>query len=250
MQRLQRIMEASEHFFGSQTYSLNSQPNSMVQRIPWFFLVILLSGSVAASGQEERETCLISLAGEEVSCPISIQQRFHWVVKSAVGPESLTAGLFLAGIATGRDTPEEYGPHWDGFGKRYGMRLTGIATSNVLEAGFGSLWNEDPRYFRATDQPVKSRIQNILVMTFAARRADGSLAPAYARYIGKTGSNFLSNTWRAGSVSSVNDACVRTILGFVGRMGSNAFAEFWPDARKHIFHRKHRGDVLRQFGRQ
>jgi len=49
----------------------------MVQRIPWFFLVILLSGSVAASGQEERETCLISLAGEEVSCSISIQQRFH-----------------------------------------------------------------------------------------------------------------------------------------------------------------------------
>jgi len=140
-------MEASEHFFGSQTYSLNSQPNSMVQRIPWFFLVILLSGSVATRAQEERETCLISLAGEEVSCPISIQQRFHWVVKSAVGPESLTAGLFLAGIATGRDTPEEYGPHWDGFGKRYGMRLTGIATSNVLEGGFGSLWNEDPEVF-------------------------------------------------------------------------------------------------------
>jgi len=127
----------------------------MVQRIPWFFLLILLSGSVAASGQEERETCLISLAGEEVSCPISIQQQFHWVVKSAVGPESLTAGLFLAGIATGRDTPEEY----------------------------GSLWNEDPRYFRATDQPVKGRIQNILVMTFAARRADwefgAGLRPIY-----------------------------------------------------------------------
>jgi hypothetical protein len=106
-----------------QTYFLNSQPNNMVQRIPWFFLVILLSGSVAASGQEQRETCLISLAGEEVSCPISVQQRFHWVVKSTVGPENLTAGLFLAGIATGKDTPEEYGPHWDRFGKRYGMRL-------------------------------------------------------------------------------------------------------------------------------
>jgi len=106
----------------------------MMQRIPWFFLVILLSGSVAATDQEERETCLISLAGEEVSCPISVQQRFHWVIKSTVGPESLTAGLFLAGIATARDTPEEYGPHWDGFGKRYGMRLTGIATSSVLEA--------------------------------------------------------------------------------------------------------------------
>jgi hypothetical protein len=77
------------------------------------------------------------------------------------------------------------------------------------------------------------------VMTFAAKRANGNLAPAYARYIGKTGSNFLSNAWRADGVSSVNDACVRTTLGFLGRMGSNAFAEFWPDVRKHIFHRKH-----------
>jgi hypothetical protein len=210
----------------------------MLQRIPWFFLVILVSGSVAASAQVERE-CFISLAREEGSCPISAQQRLHWVVKSAVGPQSLTAGLFLSGIATGRNTPEEYGPHWDGYGKRYGMRLTGIATSNVLEAGFGALWNEDPRYFRATGRPVKDRIQNIVVMTFAARQANGSLAPAYARYIGKTGGNFVSNTWRADSVSSVNDACVRTILGFVGRMSSNAFAEFWPDAKKHLFHRKH-----------
>jgi hypothetical protein len=113
------------------------------------------------------------------------------------------------------------------------------SNSNVLEAGFGALWNEDPRYFRATRRPVKDRIQNIVVMTFAARQANGSLAPAYARYIGKTGGNFVSNTWRADSVSSANDACVRTILGFVGRMSSNAFAEFWPDAKKHLFHRKH-----------
>ena len=85
---------------------------------------------------------------------MSAQQRFHWVVKkSTVGPESLTAGLLMAGIAPGRDTPEEYGPHWDGFSKRYGMRLTGIATSGVLEAGFGSLWNEDPDIFVQPESP-------------------------------------------------------------------------------------------------
>jgi hypothetical protein len=223
----------------SQTCSPDWQLNCMVERISWFFLVILLTGSVTVSGQEEPESCLISLAEDEVTCPMSVQQRFRWVVKSTAGPESLTAGLLMAGMATGRDTPEEYGPHWDGFSKRYGMRLTGMATSSVLEAGFGALWNEDPRYFRATDQPVKGRIRNIVVMTFAARRADGSLAPAYARYIGKTGGNFLSNTWRADGAASLNDACVRTAFGFLGRMGSNAFAEFWPDVRKHIFHRKH-----------
>jgi hypothetical protein len=100
--------------------------------------------------------------------------------KSKVGPQRLTAGLFAAGIATGRDEPEEYVPHWDGFGKRYGIRLTGIATGSMLEAAFGALWHEDPRYFRATDRSVKGRIQNIVVLTFAARQGDGSLGPAYA----------------------------------------------------------------------
>ena len=70
---------------------------------------------------------------------------------------------------------------------------------------------------------MKGRIQNILVMTFAAKRANGSLAPAYARYIGKTGSNFLSNAWRADGVSSVNGAYIQP-LSFLGRMGSNAFS--------------------------
>ena len=87
------------------------------------------------------------------------------------------------------------------------------------------------------DDGVQIRIVRRL-RVFAARRTNGDLAPAYARYIGITGNNFLSNTWRPDSVSDVNDACIRTVLGFVGRVSSNAFAEFWPDARKHIFHKK------------
>ena len=169
--------------------------------------------------------------------PITRQQRLKWFVRSTIGPESLTAGLFTAGFGTGMNRPREYGPHWEGYGKRYGMRFTGIATGNAMEAALGSLWGEDPRYFRATGQSVKGRIKNVMVMTFVARQADGSMAPAYARYIGISGNNFLSNTWRADSESGVGDACLRTALGFAGRMGGNAFAEFWPTVTKHLFHK-------------
>jgi len=134
--------------------------------------------------------------------------------------------------------PREYGPHWEGFGKRYGMRFTGIATGNLMEASVGALWGGDPRYFRATGQPIKG-IKNVMVVTFAARRADGELAPAYARYVGISGNNFMSNTWRADGESGVGDACLRAALGFAGRMGGNAFAEFWPTLAKHLF-RKNR----------
>jgi hypothetical protein len=169
---------------------------------------------------------------------IGAGERFRWFAQTTVGPESLTAGLFSAGLGTAIDRPREYGPHWGGFGKRYAMRLTGVSTGKAIEAGLGSLWGEDPRYFRAAGQPIKRRLKDVVVMTFAARQRDGNVGPAYARYLGNAGNNFLSNSWRADSASGAGDACIRILLGFAGKMGSNAFAEFWPDARKLIFHRK------------
>lgn len=208
-------------------------------REPYYLVTILLLGTVAAaqaSPAEPREA-----AGPAASScqPITGRQRFQWFPQSTAGPESLAAGLLSAGFATAINRPTEYGPHWGGFGKRYAMRLAGVSTGNAMEAGLGSLWGEDPRYFRAAGHPFKGRLKNVVAMTFAARQTDGGWAPAYARYLGNAGNNFLSDTWRADSESGVGDAFVRIALGFAGRMGSNAFAEFWPDARKHIFHWKH-----------
>jgi hypothetical protein len=168
--------------------------------------------------------------------PITGRRRARWILVASFGPQSLGAGLFTSAIGTARDKPEEYGPHWEGYGDRYGMRLTGVVTSNAMEAGLGLLWNEDPRYFRATGQPVSRRIRHIVVATFATRRTDGHYGPAYARYLAVSGSNFLSNTWRVESEADTHHALERTGFGFLGKMTSNAFREFWPDARKLIFH--------------
>jgi bacillopeptidase F (M6 metalloprotease family) len=87
--------------------------------------------------------------------PITGRQRFNWFVRSTIGPESLAAGMFTAGFGTAINRPQEYGTHWDGYAKRYGIRFTGISTGNAMEAAFGSLWGEDPRYFRATGQSFR-----------------------------------------------------------------------------------------------
>jgi hypothetical protein len=201
-------------------------------------LAVLTLASVSAAGQMIPEQTASAFASQTVSYqPINAKQRLDWFTRSTIGPESLAGGLFTAAFGTAINRPQEYGPHWEGFGKRYGMRFTGIATGNAMEASLGALWGEDPRYFPATGQPFKGRIKNVVVMTFAARQADGGLAPAYARYAGISGNNFLSNTWRADSESGVSDACLRTALGFAGRMAGNAFAEFWPTLTDHLFHR-------------
>lgn len=171
------------------------------------------------------------------SQPITNSQRVAWFFTSTVGPQSLTAGVFSAGFGTALNRPKEYGPHWDGFGDRYGIRLTGIATGNAMEAGLGALWGEDPRYVRATGQPFGSRLKNVFRLSVEHYRRDGHLAPAYAFYIATPANNFLSNTWREKSEATVNDALLRTLWGYLGRVGSNAFQEFWPDVQSHVFHR-------------
>lgn len=170
--------------------------------------------------------------------PMTGRERLRWFVSQSIGPPSLAVGVLSAGIATARDKPFEYGPHWDGFGNRYGMRLTGVVTGNAMNAGLGALWGEDPRYFPATGQPMGKRVKNVVVYTFMAKRRDGNLAPAYARYVATSGNNFLSNAWRVDSEATNRAALKRTALGFAGRMGANAFREFWPDVRN-LIHRKH-----------
>jgi hypothetical protein len=166
-------------------------------------------------------------------------QRFKWFVDNTVGPATLMAGLFSAGVGTARDSPKEYGGSWAGFGKRYGIRLTGVSTGNAIDAGLGALWKEDPRYFRAYRQPFKGRLENVIIMTFLAHNRNGQLTPAYARYISTPGNNFLSNTWRADSEANTRSALLRTLWGFLGLMGKNGFMEFWPDVNRHVFHAKH-----------
>jgi hypothetical protein len=167
------------------------------------------------------------------------RQRVKWFVGSTVGLETLTIGLFSAGFGTARDNPKEYGGSWVGFGKRYGMRLTGVSTGNAMEAGLGALWGEDPRYFRTYRQALKGRLRSVVIMTFLAHGRDGQLMPAYARYISTPGNNFLSNSWRPDSEANTRSALLRTGWGFLGLMGKNTFTELWPDLRRYVFHGKH-----------
>jgi hypothetical protein len=170
---------------------------------------------------------------------ITGKQRLTWFLDSTVGPETLIVGLFSAGIGTGRDAPYEYGPHWEGFGKRYGMRLTGVSTGNAIEASLGAIWGEDPRYFRDGTDPLKLRIRHVVLTTFTAHNRQGQVMPAFARYVATPGNNFLSNTWRVESEATNRAAALRTVWGFVGLMSKNAFTEFWPDLKQKAFVKLH-----------
>ena len=169
---------------------------------------------------------------------ITAQERLGWILKTTLGPKNLSAGLFVSGWSTWHNEPPEYGPHWDGYAKRYGLRLSVGGTSNVIEAALGSVWGEDPRYKRADGQPVGRRLVHVLVSTVITHNRNGDPMPAYARYIAVPGGNLVSNMWRPDSQATLANVGVRTGLGFVSRIVSNAFSEFFPDLREHTFRKK------------
>lgn len=175
-----------------------------------------------------------------IAQPITAKERMEWAIESTIGPSSLAGGVVSAGWGTLFNAPREYGTHWEGFGDRYGIRLTGIATSNAMEAGLGAIWGEDPRYVRASTEAFGGRLGHAFKMAFVARDKDGHLIPAYARYIAITGSNYMSNAWRVDSEATAGHATARVGLGFLGRIAGNVWDEFWPDVKQGLFHRSDR----------
>lgn len=171
--------------------------------------------------------------------PITASERFKWFAISTAGPTSLLlAGPLSAAWGTALDKPHDYGPHWEGFGKRYGMRLTGLSTGNAVEAGLGAAWGEDPRYFQSPDRGFGARVKYVIKTTFFAPNRDEHWRVAYARHAGNVGNNFLSNAWRSRDENGPDDAAVRCIWGITGKMGANAFSEFWPDVKRLVFRKK------------
>jgi len=201
----------------------------------------LASTPVPESGSEASSTPFdpASSSSSDAQQPLTAKGRIDWVIKGTVGPASVAGSLFGAGWDTLFNAPKYYGPHWDGFGNRVAMSVTGNAISNTMEAGLGAIWGEDPRYVRDEGAPFGHRLGRTFKMTFMAQDRDGKVIPAYARFTAITGSNFLSNAWRVPGDDHAEDALVRTGIGFMGRWGNNVFDEFWPDFKRKLFHHGH-----------
>lgn len=166
------------------------------------------------------------------------EQRFEWFIDNTMGTGSLVAGAIGAGMGTGLNHPNMRGDTGEKFAQQYEMRLAGSLTGSAAEASLGVIWREDPRYFRMPTGSFGKRVRNVIRMTLVAYRSDGSLAPAYARYIGIASSSFLTTSWEEHGYC-VHDAVLGTFTGFLGRMGGNAFQEFWPSIKPHLLRHLH-----------
>ena len=167
--------------------------------------------------------------------PITGAQRVDWIVDGTIGRKSLFIVGPLATVwQTGFNSPEEWGRGGSGIAKRYAQREADVAISDTIEAGLGALWDEDPRYIPSGRKGVWPRARYAIKTVFLAQRRNGSLKPAWGRYAGNVLNNLIENTWLPPSVTTPGQTAWRSGLGLLGRLGGNAWEEFWPDVARHF----------------
>ncbi len=193
-------------------------------------LTVVLIPSLAAAGQradEDRE--------ERVTySPITSSERAAWVAGEIASPGALSSAAFTSAWMTKGNRPKEWSRSARGYGRRFGDAQAATAISSSIEAGLGSLWGEDPRYFRSGRHERWVRVRHAVASVALARRRDGRLAPAWGRFAGSVAGNVIENSWLPPSAATRSQTTARVATGFAGQLAANLWSEFWPDLRRRL----------------
>lgn len=166
--------------------------------------------------------------------PITLKQKYEYSL------EQMFSGPHLIGIlAHAAYDHAEVIPHaWGSDAPAFGLRVTSDFGRSFVRAtiasGIRGLDHEDPRYFYSHKKNKWDRTKYAVVHTFEVRNDNGSMTPAYSRFIGNFGMPFLAQAWRPGGLNPP-DALRSGLIGIGLGMGMSVVQEFWPDV-KHTLH--------------
>jgi hypothetical protein len=116
-------------------------------------------------------------------------------VNSTVGPFALARQVAGAGIATWRNSPEEWGGQWEGFGKRVASNFGKNVIKQTAIYGLDSALKLDSHYYRSK-KGAGSKIKNALLSPITARNSRGKRVIGVPRLVGTyTGSIVAAEAW-------------------------------------------------------
>jgi hypothetical protein len=124
------------------------------------------------------------------------KKRFNRYVGSMFGPTALAKRVVSAGYSTWRNSPEEWGPHWEGFGKRFASGTGKSIIKSTVQYGLEEAFKLDSHYYRSKHKSVGARVKNALISPVTARDQNGKRVLGFPRIIGTyTGSIVAAETW-------------------------------------------------------
>jgi len=94
-------------------------------------------------------------------------------VNSTIGPVALGRMVFNAGVSTWSNSPEEWGTHWEGFGRRFASNLGKNVIRQSTSFSLDEALKYDSYFYRSKDKSVGARLRNSLISPVTARDRNG-----------------------------------------------------------------------------
>lgn len=122
--------------------------------------------------------------------------RFKRYVNGMFGPMALGKTVLKAGWSTWRNSPEEWGDTWEGFGRRVASGLGSSVIKRTTIYGLDESLKLDSHYYRSKKKDWKSKVTNALISPVTARTKEGKRTIGIPRIAGTYTSAIISReTW-------------------------------------------------------
>lgn len=119
-------------------------------------------------------------------------KRFKRYVKGVVGPVALAKNVVFAGYATWRNSPEEWGDNWEGFGRRFASGVGKSAIKGTTMYALDEAFKLDSAFYRSRKTTLGGRLGDALLSTFTARKPDGRKVLGIPRIAGTYASSVIA----------------------------------------------------------
>jgi hypothetical protein len=190
------------------------------------FSVLAQNSAPAGTSTNSTSTATASKKQSDIYVRPDAKTREKDYISSIFGPVSIAKNVALAGYNTWRNSPEEWGPTWKGFGRRVASNFGQSAIKNSVQFGLDEALTVDSKFYRSKDKSVSARIGNALISPVTARKEDGSRTIGVPRIVGTYSAAIIAReTWYPDRYSWKDGLKSGTIsLGFTA--GMNLIKEF------------------------
>ena len=178
----------------------------------------------------------MGLAQQFLALGVSDKLSFH--VKQSIGPLALVGDAAYSGILQETDTPTRWGQGGSGYGKRFASTVACSGIHSALAFGLDSALHEDPRYFRSASGGFWRRTAHAFRGTILTHTDKGTETLSIWRLGSAYGAAYISDLWYPGRLNTVRLGFSEGSLQLGFDLASNLAAEFGPDLKRMILHRK------------
>jgi hypothetical protein len=196
--------------------------------------LFLIPGALL-TGQTYSDSIFLKGADPAHTDPLTLEENFKIHIKRAIGPRSLLADSFSAGLNQWKNDPGSWGRGADGYAKRFGSQAGRNCVRDMIGFGADAALHTDPRIYRSTHTDFKGRLLDALSQVVIARTDSGHKTFAVANVGGAFAAGQIQTIWMPANDAHVKDGLTNAGVMLMGDAIRDVTKEFWPD----VWHKLH-----------